>query len=57
MIDRNKKEGHVVGEKIMLSSVTGSGQLVEVSTKDALEEFTQLHIEVSDYLLQLRKNL
>jgi hypothetical protein len=56
-IDMKKNESRVVDEKVMLSSVTGSGELKAVSTKEALEEFTQLYVEVSDYLLELRKKL
>lgn len=52
-----KGEGHLVGHKIMLSSVTNSGQLIAVDTKEALQEFAQLYVEVSDYLRELKKKL
>ena len=57
MIDIKKNESRIVEEKIMISSVTGSGELVSVSTKEALEEFTQLYVEVSEYLMRLRESL
>jgi hypothetical protein len=41
-IDIKKNETLMVTEKIMISSISGSGQLVVVDVKDALNEFTQL---------------
>ncbi len=37
----------------MMSSVSGSGQLVEVSGADALDEFTQRWHTLSEYLREL----
>jgi hypothetical protein len=45
----------MVTEKIMISSISGSGQLVAVDVKDALNEFTQLYKEISDYLIRPKK--
>jgi hypothetical protein len=56
-IDQEKNESSIVNEKIMISSVSGSGQLVAVDVKDALDEFTNLYVEVSDYLIQLGKEV
>jgi hypothetical protein len=52
-----EKNVSIVDEKIMLSSVTNSGQLLPVDIKDALDEFTQLYVEVSDYLHELAKEV
>jgi hypothetical protein len=54
-IDQEKNESSIVDEKIMISSITGSGELKAVDVKDALEEFTQLYVKVSEYLAQLWK--
>jgi hypothetical protein len=56
-IDKEKNESRIVEDKVMISSVTGSGQLIAVDAKEALEEFAGLYAEVSEYLMQLRKNL
>jgi hypothetical protein len=56
-IDTVKNESRIVDEKIMIRSVTGSGQIVAVDTKEALQEFLQCYYKVSDYLMQLRKSL
>jgi hypothetical protein len=42
-------------EKIMMSSISGSGELLAVDTAKALDEFTQQWVKVSDYLRELRK--
>jgi hypothetical protein len=41
------------GSKIMMSSVNGSGQLVEVNVADAFNEFRQLWVKLSKYLREL----
>jgi hypothetical protein len=52
-MDNEMKNCAVVDQKIMISSVTGSGQLVAVSIQDALNEFTNLYVEISSYLHKL----
>jgi|GEM_PF-1897042 len=57
VIDREKDETSIAADQIMLSSITGSGQLVAVDAEDALDEFTQLWVRVSDYFRDLSKQL
>lgn len=54
-IDQEKNKSSIIEDKIMMRSVSGSGQLIAVDAKEALEEFTNLYVEISDYLIQLGK--
>jgi hypothetical protein len=54
-INEAKSETTIVEEKIMMSSISGSGELLAVDTAKALDEFTQQWVKVSDYLRELRK--
>jgi hypothetical protein len=54
-INEAKSETTIVEEKIMMSSINGSGELLAVDTAKALDEFTQQWVKVSDYLRELRK--
>ena len=47
--------GRHVGNKMMLSSVTGSGELEKVDVADALAEFTQRWEVLSEYFTKLQR--
>ena len=47
--------GRHVGNKMMLSSVTGSGELEKVDVADALAEFTQRWEVLSEYFTKLER--